>query len=338
MRGDWIDPALSRTPFGEFAASWFETKADLAAATKDNVRGRLRKHILPFFEDMEIGSIRATQVRAWVAQLTASGLAPTTVNATYRTCSQIFEQAVVDDLLGRSPCVGVQLPSERRSERIHFLEPAQVDQLAAGVTERFATLIYAAAYTGMRAGELAALRVSRVNLLAREIDVSESMSEVGGKLVPGPTKTGKRRTIGVPTFLCEMLGAHIGQYPSTDGWVFTMAEGGPIRQRNFYRRHFKSAVGRSGLPEDLRFHDLRHTCAALLIANGRHIEEVKEHLGHSSIRVTSDRYGHLFPKARQALADGLDATFREASAKPPADISRTRGSISTLPSAGQGTL
>lgn len=81
------------------------------------------------------------------------------------------------------------------------------------------------------------------------------MSEVGGQLVPGPTKTGKRRTIGVPTFLCEMFGAQIGRYPSTEGWVFTMAEGGPIRQRNFYRRHFKPAVELAGLPEDLRFHD-----------------------------------------------------------------------------------
>jgi len=88
--------------------------------------------------------------------------------------------------------------------------------------------------------------------------------------------------------------------------VFTMAEDGPIRQRNFYRRHFKPAVLEAGLPAGLHFHSLRHTCAAFMIADGRHMEEVKDHLGHSSIRVTSDRYGHLFPKARQAVADGLD--------------------------------
>jgi integrase len=76
------------------------------------------------------------------------------------------------------------------------------------------------------------------------------------------------------------------------------------------RRHFKPAVeAAKGVPDGLRFHDLRHSCAALLIANGRHLEEVKDYLGHSSIRVTSDRYGHLFPKARAELADSLDATF-----------------------------
>jgi len=66
------------------------------------------------------------------------------------------------------------------------------------------------------------------------------------------------------------------------------------------------------LPTDLRFHDLRHTCAALLIANGRHMEEVKDYLGHSSILVTSDRYGHLFPHARQERADSLDRLFHPA--------------------------
>ncbi len=73
------------------------------------------------------------------------------------------------------------------------------------------------------------------------------------------------------------------------------------------------------IPEDLRFHDLGHTCAAILIANGRHMEEVKDQLGHSSIRVTSDRYGHLFPSARIALAEGLEAIFQEASEELRAD-------------------
>jgi integrase len=96
------------------------------------------------------------------------------------------------------------------------------------------------------------------------------------------------------------------------------------------RRHFRKTVKTvrasaieedredEAIPEDLRFHDLRHTCAALLIANGQHIEEVKDHLGHRSIRVTSDRYGHLFPSAKAALAESLEATFM-ASVESPTD-------------------
>jgi integrase len=72
----------------------------------------------------------------------------------------------------------------------------------------------------------------------------------------------------------------------------------------------RDAAARARLPKQLRFHDLRHTCAALLIANGRHMEETKDHLGHPSIRVTSDRHGHLFPRTPRELADGLDETYR----------------------------
>ena len=104
-----------------------------------------------------------------------------------------------------------------------------------------------------------------------------------------------------------------------------------MNHRNFSRRHFHRAIDAAvGIPGGLRFHDLRHTCAAFLIAEGRHMEEVKDYLGHSSIRVTSDRYGHPFPAARVAIADALDARFRTATeaaapkTRPSAEISALR--------------
>ena len=138
-------------------------------------------------------------------------------------------------------------------------------------------------------------------------------------------------------FLGELLATHLSHYPSSDGWVFTAAEGGPVRHRNFYARHYRPAVARAGLPDGLRFHDLRHTCAASLIAEGRHIEEVKDYLGHSSIRVTSDRYGHLFPKARAEMADALDARFRRAAGESPAAHSRPSGVVLAFPSENIGS-
>ena len=154
-----------------------------------------------------------------------------------------------------------------------------------------------------------------MNLAVGTVDIAVAMSEAGGLHV-GPTKTGRRRTIQVPRFLAGMLIEHVGCYPSADGWLFTAGEGGPVHYHNFRSRHYERAVKQSGLGH-VRFHDLRHTCAALLIAAGRHLEEVKTYLDHSSIRVTSDRYGHLFPEARAALADALDATFTESSAAWP---------------------
>jgi integrase len=109
-----------------------------------------------------------------------------------------------------------------------------------------------------------------------------------------------------------MMEKQIRSFPSREGYLFASPEGGPVRHRNFYRRFFRPAVKASGLAPDLRFHDLRHTCAAILISNGKHLEEVKDYLGHSSIRVTSDRYGHLFPRARVALRDSLESTFEQS--------------------------
>ena len=207
---------------------------------------------------------------------------------------------------------------------MHFLEAGQVDALAGAIDDRYRALVYLAAYGGLRAGELVALKVSRVNTLAGTLEVAEAASEVRGRLTFGPTKTGRVRTIGLPRFLADMLGEHIGRYPTADGFAFSAPEGGPLRWRNFYARYFRPAAARAGLPKGLRFHDLRHTCAALLIANGRHMEEVKDHLGHSSIRVTSDRYGHLFPRARQELAESLDETYRRAASSDGAEVRQMR--------------
>jgi len=120
-----------------------------------------------------------------------------------------------------------------------------------------------------------------------------------------------------------------------------------VHHRNLRRRHYLPACVAAELGEYVeldgkkryegaRFHDLRHTCASLLIAAGRSLQEVKDHLGHSSIRVTSDRYAHLYPEARAAMADALDETYRASSARILADFSRTKPAIAHLPDAQEG--
>lgn len=117
--------------------------------------------------------------------------------------------------------------------------------------------------------------------------------------------------------------------PHADRLVFTSAEGAPLRHRNFMRRHLKPAVVRAGLPEKLRFHDLRHTAAALMIAEGATMEQVKQILGHSTIRVTSDTYGHLFDDHADPLMEALAARRGQAGVPnvcpaPVVDLAETR--------------
>ena len=309
-RDEWIDPKVGKTSCGDYIDAWYATKADVAASTKLNIEGRVNKHIRPFFGELQVSAVRPAHARAFVAGLVASGLAPATVKSITLTASQVFAQAVDDSLISRSPFAKIKIPADRNREEMHFLTAEQVNTLAAAIDDRYRAAIFLSAYGGLRAGELWALRVERLNVPAGTVDVVASMSEAGG-LHAGPTKTGKRRTIAIPRFLAQILGEHIGRYPSPDGWVFTAGEGGPVHHHNFRNRHYDRAIRVAQLP-GVRFHDLRHTCAALLIAAGRHIEEVKTYLGHSSIRVTSDRYGHLFPEARAAMAEALEATYRNA--------------------------
>ena len=163
---------------------------------------------------------------------------------------------------------------------------------------------------------------ARGEVVPRREDVVESLSEVRGRLVTGPTKTGARRTVTLPAFLAKLLDDHIAVYPSVDGYVFTASKGGPVRHHNFMNRHFYPAVQPSNLPEGLRFHDLRHTCAAILIARGWNPKQIQLRLGHSSSRTTLDRYGHLFEDHDTVLLDALDATFESArvSNASPSDL------------------
>jgi integrase len=322
QRGDWIDPRAGALPFSEYAESWFNAKADVRPRTLINVRGRLDNYVLPRFGHRRLASIQPSEVREWVADLTRSALAAETVKAIYLTLAQVMRTAYIDRLIGRSPCMGIQLPKATPGEEPRFLSPTEVARLAETITPRYRAVIYTAAYAGLRAGEITALKRSRLDLARGTLDVTEAFSEVRGALVAGPTKTGKRRTLLIPQFLSELLAEHLHAYGSSD-YVFTSARGGPVRHRNFSRRHFRPAVAAAGLPHELRFHDLRHTCAAILIATGANLQEVKTYLGHSSIRVTSDRYGHLFPTAAEAMRERLQQAFSAEHSEWRADGLRT---------------
>jgi integrase len=209
-----------------------------------------------------------------------------------------------------------------------FLSAEEVERLASAIRDPYATLVYLLAYGGLRWGEAAALRRRRCQLARSRIEVAESLAEVRGTLHFGPTKTHRRRLVTIPGFLRDSMAEHLDQHvPDTpDALVFTSPEGLPLRNSNFRRRIWHPAVERADLPKGLRIHDLRHTCVSLLIAQGAHPKAAQIHLGHSSITVTMDRYGHLFPSELETLAAALD----DMRARALADHTRTKGGSEVL--------
>ena len=112
-------------------------------------------------------------------------------------------------------------------------------------------------------------------------------------------------------FLAALLAEHIGDLAAASSLVFTSPKGEVLRQSNFYRRIYKPAVIPASLDPALRFHDLRHTAVALMIERGAHPTAIKERLGHSSISITLDTYGHLMASVDASVTDSLDALYRQ---------------------------
>ena len=251
-----------------------------------------------------------------------------TVRNVYGVLRTACAKGVRLGMLNTSPCSQIDLPRARRQEML-FLTADEVRAVAEAIEPRYRVLIYTAAYTGLRAGELAGLERRDVDLLRGVIHVRRALKDVNGRLELGPTKTHATRTVSLPKFLATMLREHL----TTDESVPAV----PARRLRCSRARAagasewpsstaatSSAPWPAGptseatsdhpgvLPERLhkiRFHDLRHTCAALAIQAGAHPKLISARLGHSSITVTLDRYGHLFPSMEEALADALDAAF-----------------------------
>lgn len=307
LRGHWVDPRRGRTTVGELAERWYETTVGLKATTRKDYRSLLDTHVLPAFRDQAVATIDTLTVRGWLARMLDGGLSSSRATHAYHVLAAVLEAAVQAGVIARNPTAGVRRPRIRQRE-MHFLSAAQVEELAEAIRSPYGSLVRFAAYTGLRAGEIVALRVRRLDLDRGTVRVVESTSDVRGYLIAGPTKSYAERTVRLPRFLCEELSVYLDDRSADpDAFVFTALGGGQLRHNNFYRRDFKPALFRAGLPERVRFHDLRHTCASLLIAQGAHPKAIQLHLGHSSIQITMDRYGHLLPDELGHLADRLDA-------------------------------
>lgn len=305
-RNEYVDPRGGRIKVSEWIEHTERSRVSRRPSTIARDRSLIANHLLPVFGDRTIGSITPVEIRGWIADLNASGLAADTVRKAHRLLANALEAAADDGLIPRPPSRRVALPRTERPD-IRILDLDEINLLADAIDPQYKALVLTAALTGLRFGELAALRLERVNLLRRTIQVEETLNEVRGHFHFGPPKTrSARRTVRLPRALAEQLAAHIAAAPPTENdLLFTAPMGGPLRRSLFRRRAWIPAVQES-VGEPLRFHHLRHTHAALLIAAGQHPKVIQERLGHASIRTTLDVYGHLFEGLDQAAADALD--------------------------------
>lgn len=315
LRGRYADPRLGRTRLVDWLAEWQPTRTNISAVTRIRDEASIRNHVIPKLGEVPIGQLQPVHISQWVASLSDKGLAPASARKAYQLVAAVLTSAVDNGLIPISPCRKVTLPKLETSE-MRILEPDEVAALAEKIDGQYRAMVLAAAYTGLRFGELCALRPERVDFLRRTLRVEESLSEVRGQFVfKAPKSKASRRTVSVPGFLVKEFAQHLAEYPDSSGLVFTAQNGGPIRRTNYRRRIWKPAVEAS-VGEPCTFHDLRHSHAAFLIAQGEHPKVIQERLGHASIKTTLDTYGHLFDGLDEAAADRLDETWRASRAQP----------------------
>ncbi|MGH8991997.1 MAG: tyrosine-type recombinase/integrase [Acidimicrobiia bacterium] len=315
-----------------WSAEWQRTVVHLRPSTQRIYDVNIRNHILPELGVVELGKLTPSMLRGWLAGLAAKvgrrgkTLAPGSVSQAYRTLNRLLEAAVENELLGRNPLRGVK-PPRVEAEPMRFLTHDEVATLAAAIDPRYRALVLLAAYSGLRAGELAALRRKHVDLLHRSVTVVEQVQRIGGQHVVLPPKSAAgRRSVALPALVAAALQDHLVVYgePGPEGLVFPAPGGGFLRPENFRTRAWLPAVKAAGVAP-LRVHDLRHTCASLAIAAGADVKVLQRMLGHASAALTLDRYGHLMPGQERSVADRLDEMARRATPVESAPATSIRG-------------
>ncbi len=204
----------------------------------------------------------------------------------------------------------MRLPKRKHADR-GYLSHAQVAALATAV-DRQSEVVRFLAYTGIRWGEMAALRVQDFDMLRRRVNVSRSVTESGG-LVWSTPKTWERRSVPFPAALTDELAALMVS-KGRDELVFTDLRGGVLRNSNWRARVFEPAVTKCQKTDDtfpsITPHDLRHTAASLAISAGANVKAVQRMLGHAKASMTLDVYADLFDEDLDSVAANLDAAIR----------------------------
>jgi integrase len=312
-----FDPRRGRIPNSEWAVMWLATKHDIKPKTRAGYESLLRSRVLPTFGAVSVNQITPAMVDTWVAEMVSEGLSPTRVRQAHQVLSSMMKAALRRGLIAGNPTDGTPLPAPvNRDQR--FLSPNELASFCGAMPSRLQASAWVLGVAGLRFGEMAALTRDDIDILRRRIHVRRSVTEVNGRLVIGTPKNGKTRSVAIPATLARILNEQMLSHPHDV--VFPDTAGGMLRVNN-YRKYVVAACDAVGL-ETIRTHDLRHTAASLMLAAEPDVFIAMKQLGHSSISVTVDVYGHLLPGRVDDAADKLDTLIASGIARSGADIAQ----------------
>ena len=315
--GGWIDQASGRITFRDYVENVWLPSRHVEVSTLAGYRSYLDKHFLPFFGDRPMAEILPSFVQDWVTAAVGSGLSPTSVRKYHVMLHSVFKRAVRDRVVLTNPCESIELPKiPPRKARI--LTPEEYDQLLSQMPERFQVLVMTDIETGLRWGELIALRPRHIDFLRKTISVEQTIVEVSRKhsptgermIVKDYPKDNEFRTLRVSETLLRSIARRIEQLNlGRDDLIFASTEtagGKPISRNTFRTKVWLPALERSGIDFHVRVHDLRHAHASWLLAGGADLKTVMERMGHSQI-MTTQKYLHTLPDSDDKALTAFEA-------------------------------
>ena len=321
QRDRGIDIVPDKITLAEYLVRWLKDYVDatVAPSTSERYRAAISGHISPHIGAVRLARLRPAHVQQLHAACSAEGLSAQTITHHHRILREALKHAVQWQLLAQNPADAIVPPRPARTE-MAVLDGAGVDALQrALVGQPLEVLIYLALHTGARSGELLGTRWSDVDLDIGRLSIVRTAQRLTGKgVIFGPVKSHRsKRAISLSPQAVARLKEHRAQqvrhrlatgpaYQDQD-LVFAQSLGQPYSPGQISKK-FGLLLQRADLPK-LRFHDLRHTAATLLLQAGVHPKVVSERLGHATVSLTLDRYSHVLPTVQEDAALAMDSVL-----------------------------
>jgi len=326
--GGYVEP--EKTTFGEYLVRWLSdylAPSGRAEWTRRTYTSIIRKHVIPALGCVSLQRLTPAMLQHYYAAKRENGslgnswlqkgasLSATTLAHHHAVIHEALEHAVKEGLVARNVSDAADPPRIKRGEmKTWSTEEAQRFLIATRESRSYA-LFLAAITTGMREAELLGLRWQDIDLVTGSATIQQTLHRAGATPVFGRPKTerSRRQVALLPEFVSALRSHRIGQLAERlaagsayrdYGLVFTVPGGAPISPSNLLKREFLPLIEAAKVPK-IRFHDLRHTHATMLLADGANPKVVSERLGHASIGITLDTYSHVLPEMQREVVAGL---------------------------------
>ena len=313
--GAWHDHSRGQVTFAEYVETVWLPSKHVETSTLAAYRSYLDKHFIPTFGRRPMGKILPSEIQRWVTSATENGLSATSVRKYHTMLHSVFERAQRDRVITFNPCAHTELPKVIK-KKARTLTPDEYVAILTSLPEQHRLMIETAINTGLRWGELIALKPRHLDLIKRTLTVEETVVEVsiknsptGARMVTKPyPKDNEARTMGLPADLVAQLADWITtRRLGPDALLFATREGTPISRNTFRTRTWLPAIKASGVDFDVRVHDLRHAHASWLLAGGSDLKSVMDRMGHAQI-TTTQKYLHTLPDADSKNLEALNRT------------------------------